>query len=313
MIRGDLLQAKRAQVAGKYQEEVVSLGRTRARDGHARQKVREREERFWRAIAHASISTNAPPAGGHAMALSRAMQAHHDLSKANAEHRKVSGEVQHQIARVIKVKCVLSTVDKVRSRERMVRAHQLAEWQGEEVLEVSLSRRASVTHRREQRSIHYSLSEEKGGREMLIKDTPPPVDPHANVTPRFSEAHLNAAIETCGVRPEASPVSLQGVQSEEGRFGAALRMRMEKAGAPLSCRLETTAAGRVGVVMEAANPSLVRTLERERYGIMRRLSENGIAVGGFEVRRDLTMRGALSGFLRRSRQAREEDDDNLIA
>jgi hypothetical protein len=57
----------------------------------------------------------------------------------------------------------------------------------------------------------------------------------------------------------------------------------------------------------------VNSLEREQRGIVRRLSEIGIKVGAFEVRQELTMRNALSGFYRRSRHVREEGDENVIA
>jgi hypothetical protein len=315
MIRGALVHAKSAQVAGEYQREVVSLGQARARDGHAREKVRDREERFWRAIAHASTVTagKVTRGGAHSVALSRALQAHHDLSKATGEHRKVAGEVQHQIARVMKAKCVLSAFERARAKERAIRAHKSAERLGEEALEVSLARRVSLTGRRAERAPHDSVRDERSRREMPSRDGYPPVVSPVYVTSHCAETRSHDAVEAHRYRPETIAVSLQGVESEEGKNGAALLMRMESGGAPIACRLETSAPGRVGIVMEAASPSLVRTLEGERYGIMRRLSESGITIGGFEVRRDLAMRGALSGFLRRARQPREEDDENVIA
>lgn len=313
MIRGNLLEAKSRHVSGEYQREVASLARATARDGHARETVRERSERFWRAIAHASRVAEAPRAGGHSMALSRALQAHHDLAHATGEQRKVTGEVQQQIARVIKAKCRLSALEKVRAKERTIRAHKLVERQGEEVLEVVLSRRVSMTRSRVEWSIRDSLRQQKNEADMPIQASAPTVDPHACAAPRSPEISPHDASEVRSVRPEPPVVSLHTVHSEEGRAGAALRMQIERAGSPLSCRLEATAPGRIGIVMEAASPSLVRALEGDRYGIMRRLSESGITVGGFEVRRDMTMRGALSGFLRKARQPREDDDENVIA
>jgi hypothetical protein len=235
------------------------------------------------------------------------------LSKAKGAQREVIGEVQHQVARVIKTKHILSVFEKLRAKERAVRAHKLADRRAEEVDEVAVLRRAQGTARRAPSSRRDEQVDDPRSKEV-VAHTPVPLS-NPGIKDVMSTHGEGKSDHHLFKRPESltPSVSLQSVSSEVRDDVPALRVRMESAGAPLSCRLESTTSGRVEILVEAAHPTLVTSLEREQRGIVRRLSEMGIKVGGFEIRRDLTMKGGLSGFFRRARRAKEEADENSIA
>lgn len=321
MIRGDLLHAKTAQVVAEHRREVLALERTRARESHTREKVRDREDRFWRAIARASTeskATRGTGAGARAVELGRAIQAHHDLTKAKGEQRQVSGEFRRQVARVITSTYLVGAYEKLRAKDRALRTSRLAERRSEEVEEVALSHRMGQVGR--------SLSLVKSG---AIRDEDSPrgaADAPTEIGSRPSPfgAVLPRDVDVGAVREEANPhaarsvsetptVSIHAVRGEVVDGGAAIQMRMESAGSPVACRLESSTLGRVEIRVEVARPSLVSSLERERVGIIQRLKGLGISVEGFQIGRDLTASGGLSGSLRRTRQPREEDDENVIA
>jgi hypothetical protein len=90
-------------------------------------------------------------------------------------------------------------------------------------------------------------------------------------------------------------------------------MRTEDEGITALCRVAAKPNGAIGIMVESSHQTLVTSIDREQRRIMQRFSDLGIKVAGFEVRRDFTMAGALSGFLRRSRRSREELDENGIA
>jgi hypothetical protein len=108
-------------------------------------------------------------------------------------------------------------------------------------------------------------------------------------------------------------VSVEEVHGKARDEGVALRVRMESAGGSLSCRLENTSSGGVGVLVEAPACTLASSLERERRSVASRLAQVGVKIDGFEIRRDPGNNGALSGFLRRRRPQHEEGDENVIA
>ncbi len=321
MIRGDLIKAKTAQLARDHHREVLALGKARARDTQAREKVREHEGRLWREIARASqvaALQGLPRQGERASALHRALKAHQVLSHARGAQREVAGEVLHQVARVVRAKHMVSACEKLRSKERMVRAHTIAERRAEDIDEVALLNRI-VGRERDATPLRLDgLQDMETSQARVIKGDHSP----------SSEAYLSALpmIERCsadGTRfPSASverPVALAptlalyAVRSEVENGEVSLRIGLERAGTPLSCRLETSTSGQVGIRMETASPALLSSLERERRGIMSRLAEVGIRVGSIEVRRDQVMNGLGAGGTRGARRSREDDDENVIA
>ena len=321
MIRGELLHAKSAQVVAEHRREVLALGRTRAREAHAREKVRDREVRFWRAIARASTESKAARgarAGARAVELSRAMQAHHDLATAKGEQRQVTGEFRHQVAQVIKSTYLVGAYEKLRAKDRALRTNRLAERRSEEVDEVALSRRMGEVGRPLSLPKSGGMRDEESARGVVDPQREIGSRPSAfgAVLPRDVDAGAvreAAPLHTAKPLSETQTVSIHAVRGEVVDGGAAIQMRMESAGSPVACRLESSTSGHVRICVEAARPSLVSSLERERLGIIKRLAEIGISVGGFQVGRDLTARGGLSGFLRRTRQPREDEDENVIA
>jgi hypothetical protein len=218
----------------------------------------------------------------------------------------------------MKSTCLVGAYEKLRAKERALHASRLAERRSEEVDEVALSRRMGENAR------PLSLSRSGGTRDEEsprgVQDPQTEIGPHPSTFgPVF---HLDveagasreaAPLHTARPLIEAQTVFLHALRGEVVDGGAAIQMRIESAGSPVACRLETATCGRVGIRIEAAHPSLVSSLERERFGIIKRLAEIGISVGGFQIGRDLTARGGLSGFLRRTRQPREDEDENVIA
>jgi hypothetical protein len=242
------------------------------------------------------------------------MQAHHALSKATGEQRRITGEVQHQVARVMRAKVVLSAFEKVAAKERALRAHRLAERRSEEIDEVALSQRISGSNRPADRPRIGSWSaDSRGGGEGDLAGVYMPMDPHKPLVMHASVASIDRDTGLVGANAQGSSGLVSGVGCEVESTGAALQMRMERAGAPLSCRLETIPSGRVGIRMEVESSSLVSALERERFSIMRRLGEIGITIGKLEIHRDVNTKGGFSGFLRKTRRTQEDEDENVIA
>jgi len=321
MIRGDLIKAKSSHVAGEHHREMLALGKARAHDLRARARVVEREGRFWREIARASCVGNhkgGARCGERTEALNRALAAHHALSEAKGEQRHMASEVQHRIARVIKAKCLVSALDRLQAKERTVQAHKLAERRAEDVdAMVLLSRRAAPDLNVAPRSLP-PLDRENGDVDMVEPEGGRLIPLEAGVTTPSPSLHVGEEGQrsSChGEEPFARvpTVSLQEARAEATVDGAQLQMRMERGGTQLSCRLESTMSGHVGILMGAVDPTVVSSLERDRRGMMSRLGDAGIKVSGIDIRRDLTMPQAARGLRLRARQPNEEDDENVIA
>jgi hypothetical protein len=131
--------------------------------------------------------------------------------------------------------------------------------------------------------------------------------------PRLSEEVQHSTLRREEPLGQVLSVSLQEAREEATVKGAALHMRMESGGTQLSCRLESSVSGHVGILMEAVDPAVVSSLERDRRVMMSRLGDVGIKVSGIDIRRDLTIPQGARGLLRRARQPNEEDDENVIA
>ncbi len=321
MIRGELLHAKRSHAAGEYEREVSALGKTRARDVQAQARVRNHEDRFWREIARASKAsrkTGVGPGGECVAALHRALAAHHALSHAKGAQRCLSNEVQTQVARVVRAKYVLSAFERMSTKERLRRAHTLAERGAEEIDQVASLRRVMATPTRTQpgRRVEPGPDIENAAvmtyaPALFQQPLAPEVAPLREAPPRID---VNAATPLTRSYVDVAPgVVVTGVDTEVKDEGMALRVRAESSGTPISCHLAPTASGGVGIVVETAQPSLVGALERERRDLARKLSDMGIAISRFEVRPESTTQGGLFQLPRRARRPREDDDDTVIA
>lgn len=321
MIRGELIEAKTAHVVRDHQREVLALGKARDRDAHAREKVREHEHRFWREIARASQVANSRGSsrgGERALALHRALKTHQVLSHAKGAQREVAGEVQRQMARVLRAKQMVSTFEKLRTKERIVRAHKLAERGAEEVDEVALLNRRAGIERHLAPSKPDTMGETMGTRATWLEgECAPSPQEHRIASPMIDGCPPD------GVRLTSAPVerplslgptlALHTVRREVANGEVSLRMGVESSGTPLSCRLESSTAGQVGIRMETASSTLMNILQRERRGIMSRLAEAGIRVGAIEVRRVQGANEIGARFKHGARRLREEDDENVIA
>ena len=323
MIRADLMRAKSVKAASDHRREVVALGKSRVRDAQAREGVRKKENRFWQEIARAStasVVTGVSPGGTRAAALHRAMEAHHTLAKAKGAQRRIAGEIEGQVARVIKAEHIVTALEKARTKDRLIRAHKLAERHAEEVDEVALLRRGG--------NLSALLKPPRHSELRADSDTAEVATIEGFCSQHIRQGDLSLGTESpagsglLGTAPStergsslAPHLVLQSVSTETKVEAVTLRVHAETSGMPLSCRLEATATApsRVGIVLESPQPTLVRALEREQRGILRKLSESGIKVGGFEVRREVSMSRALSEFLRRGRRSKEEGDEHVIA
>jgi hypothetical protein len=113
--------------------------------------------------------------------------------------------------------------------------------------------------------------------------------------------------------PVSNSLALRAVHAGTSEHGATLQVRIESSGTPIACHFGSTVSGEVGVVVEAARGQFVQRLERERAGIVSKLSELGIKISSFAVRRELGLGHSGGGFLRRGRRTQEERDENTIA
>lgn len=321
MIHADLLRTKSAYAAAEHRRERVALARAHTRDARARERARGHEEQFWREVARAAIAPVAPessPQSSRASALLRVREACDLARQARCEQRATSRDLQGQISRALKASCMASAFEKMVSKERLAQARTLAERRGEEVTELAVSKLAGNATRRM-------------GRDPW-DDVRPLVEPPQRSLGSGSGAHSAEGSHIAPREPLAMPERGEGgarrgpvsspptlsiiqrieVEADEGS-PAEIRMSTEDGGISTSCRVNAQQNGAVGIVLESSHQPLLTSMDREKRRILQRFSELGIKVADFEVRRDLTVMGALSGFLRRSRRAREERDENVIA
>lgn len=324
MIQGELLRTKSAHAAAEHQRERVVLAQAHARDARARERARGHEDRFWREVARAATTPTTDGRSLHstrASALLRVREACDLVCKARCEQRTTSRELQGQISRVIKASCIASAFEKMVSKERVSQARALAERRGEEVEELTISRRAANALQRIDREQRDDGRPRQEPVERSVAAQCGIQSHHSATGSHIAPQEPQAAPERGEEGSRRDPVSslsalsiLQRVEVEAAQGSpVAVRIRTEDEGISASCRVEAKTNGAVGIVVEASHQTLVTSMDREQRRIVLRLSELGIKVAGFEVRRDFTMVGALSGFLRRSRRAREERDENVIA
>lgn len=324
MIHGELLRTKSAHAAAEHRRERVVLAQAHARDVRARERARGHEDRFWREVARAATTRIADGSASHstrASALDRVREACDVVCKARSEQRTTSRELQGQISKVLKASCVASAFEKMVSKERVSQARALAERRGEEVEELAVSRRAANVLRRVGRyqwedvqprheptdrfgAAGWGIQRHHSTTEVYMVPQEPQVVPQ-----RGEENSRRDAVISL---PALSILQRVEIEAAEGS-PAAVRIRTEDEGVSALCRVDAKPDGAVGIVVESSHQNLVTSLDREQRRIIQRFLELGIKVAGFEVRREFTTVGALSGFLRRSRRAREERDENVIA
>ncbi len=315
---------KSAHAAAEHRRERVALAHAHARDARARERVRGHEDRFWREVARAATSPIADGGSAHstrAPALLRVGEACDVVCKARCEQRTTSRELQGQISKVIKASCVASAFEKMVSKERVSQARALAERRGEEVEELTVSRRAANAVQRVDRDPWDDARKRHEPAERSATAGWGMQSQHlataAHIVPHEPQVFPHRS-EECSQRDrESSPPTvsiLRGVDVEAADGSPpAVRMSTEHEGGSALCRVAAKPNGAVSIVVESSHQTLVTSMNRDQRRIMQRFSDLGIKVAGFEVRRDFTMVGALSGFLRRSRRAREERDENIIA
>ena len=329
MIQGELLRTKSAHAAAEQRRERIVLARAHARDARVRERARVYEDRFWREVARAAttpIADGGSPHSTRASALLRVREACDVACKARNEQRATSRELQSQVSKVLKASCIASAFEKMVSKERFAQARALAERRGEEVEELGVSRSAANVLRRVGREQwddvrpHHEPAERSVGARSVgaqwgIQSHHPATGPHMapqepQAVPERGEGRSRR--DPLSSLPALSILKRIEVEAADGSL-AAVRMNTEDEGISASCRVDARPNGSVGIVVESCHQTLVKSMDREQRRIVQRFSELGIKVAGFEVRRDFTMVGALSGFLRRSRRAREERDENVIA
>lgn len=324
MIQGELLRTKSAHAAAEQRRERIALARAHARDARIRERARGHEDRFWREVARAAttpIADGGSPHSTKASALLRVREACDVACKARNEQRATSRELQSQISKVLKASCIASAFEKMVSKERFAQARALAERRGEEVEELGVSRRAANVLRRVGREQwddvrpHQEPAARSVGAQWGIQSHHPATGPHMalqepQAVPERGEGRSRR--DPLSSLPALSILKHIEVEAADGSL-AAVRMNTEDEGISASCRVDAKPNGSVGIVVESCHQTLVTSIDREQRRIVQRFSELGIKVAGFEVRRDFTLVGALSGFLRRSRRAREERDENVIA
>ena len=286
MIRGDILRTKTAQVSAEHRREASHLGALREREDHARNGVQRREERFWREVSQASVlRSEARRAQGSnaSIPITRALEAHRLLKKAKEEHSQLAGEVRTQVTRVLKAKVALDAFSKMQRRERTQREHRCEERLGEEIAEIQTSQK--ICHDR------------------------------SHAQPRCDRIHdeSGGSVKADHRVPVSESLALCAVHTGASERGTTLQVHMESSGTPVACHLASTEAGGVGVVVQAPRGELVRRLERERVGIVTKLSELGIKISSLQVRRESGLGHFGGGFLRRGRRTQEERDESTIA
>ncbi len=324
MIQGELLRTKSAHAAAEERRERIALAHAQARDARARERARGHEDRFWREVARAATTTIADGVSSHATrasALVGIREACDVVCKARCEQRATSRELQSQIAKLLKASCVASAFEKMVSKERICQARVRAERRGEEVEELAVSRRAAnvlrqvVREQSDDTRLRHEPAERLGGAGWGITShhsttgaymvpQEPQVEP-----PRGEESSRRDPVSSL---PALSILQRIEIEAAEGS-PAAVRMSTEDQGRAALCRVDAKPDGAVGIVVESSHQNLVASLDREQRRIIQRLSELGIKVVGFEIRRDFTMVGPLSVFLRKSRRVWEDRDENVIA
>ena len=318
MIRGDILRTKTTQVSAEHQRETSRLGELRHREAKARGGVQTREERFWREVAQVSAArgeSRRPHTGNPSLPIARALEAHRLLQKAKDEHHGLTGQVREQVTRVLKVKVALEAFSKMQKRERMQHAYRRADRFGEEIGEIktcqrirhgggALLRRGCVHDESGDVSDVFRVAVAGGPAiERLQKEDQgaPPILSPLQTKPTDSPVPVSEAL------------ALQAVHAATSEHGATLQLRIESSGTPVACQLASNVAGEVGVVVQAPRGEFLQRVERQRAGLITKLSELGIKITSFEVRRDSGLSSSGGGFLRRGRRTREERDENAIA
>jgi hypothetical protein len=321
MLRGDLLRTKTAQLSAEHHQETSRLGSLQEREAKARKGVESREERFWREVAHASLARgDSRQAQRGSPSIARALEAHRLLKRAQDEHLGLTGEVRHQVAKVLKAKVALDAFAKLQRRERIHRQSRIVEHQGEELAEVHSA------HRMRHSAFQQRMRIEKRDEAIPDVSDDPSVEnvaraprgaPFERGSTEVSGSSLVA--RTSHITPADAPrcgpdlVALHGVHAGTAEHGPTLQVQIASAGTPLACNLTTTVRGGIGVVVEAPRGEVVQRLERERAGIAMKLSELGIKISSLEVRRGSGIGYSGGGFLRRGRRTQEERDENVIA
>ncbi len=324
MIHGELLRTKSAHAAAEDRRERVALAHAHARDARARERARGHEDRFWREVARAATTPIADGRSLHstrASALLRVREACDVVRRARYEECATAKELQCQISKVLKASCVASAFEKMASKERLAQARALAERRDGEVEEIAVSRRAANAPRRVDRERWddtgppHASTEQVGaagwgiqGHHFVTGSHTVPQEPTA-VPRRGDEGSRKDRASSLPALPLLQRVEVDAAEGAP----AAVRMRTEDEGITALCRVAAKPNGAIGIMVESSHQTLVTSIDREQRRIMQRFSDLGIKVAGFEVRRDFTMAGALSGFLRRSRRSREELDENGIA
>lgn len=318
MIRGETLRTKTAQVAAEHHRETSQLGALREREVNARDRMQSREERFWREVKHASAARSdrrRAHGGDPAGSVARALEAHRLFKKAKEEHTGVTGEVRHQVAKVLKAKVALDAFSKLQRRERTQREYRTAERLGEEIGELQVSHR--IRQCRGMRRREVTACDESSERAADIKLTSSGVQPLAPNAREGQGAISQLALVP--VKPVDVPLRvnestiLQAVHADISPHRSTLQVQIESSGTPVACRLAATGSGEVGVIVEAPRGPLLQRLERERAGLASKLTELGIKLSRLEVRRESGVGHSDRGLLRRGRRTQEERDENTIA
>lgn len=320
MIRGDLLRTKTVQVSAEHEREVRSLGAIQEREREARERVKGREERFWREISRASASR---PIGAKTQAraeppsLTRALEAHRLLKEARSAHQDVTHDVQEQVARVIRSKVAANAFAKLHMKERLKHESKLAERSGEEVAEIGTSAkfqtatRSSAPRHGEQRSnsgLSLDVPRNPISPIPCVLPQPARMPDVPLVNPASTSRDSSQAIGP--VNPELVVTQAQVCTTEQTQ---SLQVRVESRGVALACHLTTGSSGEIGVVVEAPHGGLLKSFERERSSLVTKLMGLGIKVASIEVRRDTQGGGAAGRNLYRARKRQGDDDENTIA
>ena len=319
MIRSDILHAKTTQVSAAHQREVSSLGRIQERENRALDDVKRRERKFWREIALASTAKSDGRAGvsqaPQGVPLERALEAHRLLKEAKDQHRGVTQELRAQVSKVMRTKLAVDTFTKMRRKDRVRQEHQRADRIGEqteEVMNIRLTQRNSRVARgalKEAREICDVGASKEARRDGGLPIPPRSIDlnPQPTILEASSAKNVNTSIRV------SDAISLQSLHVDTRSSTPTLTVNVDHAGAPLACRLAATPSGEVGVVVGTSQGNLSERLARGRPGILAKLSELGIKVSTFEVRRDSGFDSPSGGAMKRGRRTQEERDENTIA
>lgn len=319
MIRGDLLRAKTSQVSVQHQREVSSLGRIHERETLARTDVQRREQRFWKEISQATAAKAGDQGrqmvGNRGAPIERALEAHRLLKDAKAKHQGVSKELRDQVSKVMRSKYAVDTFLKIQQKHRVRSEFRQAERVGEQVDEVvsmpfmrrSIGRLKEVAAKSGEICGRFETLElEKCSPVMGFlqgSEAPPPCILQPPVPSKGGDLPVRVT----------DTLSLQSMRFDAHQATPTLTVKIEQRGAPLVCRVAAAPSGEMGVIVGTPRGDLSERIERNRVGLISKLSELGIRVSSVEVRRDSLMGGFKEGALRRGRRNQEEQDENTIA